>query len=1110
MQHVRSSLKGVFVLEHPGNPSGIVETDFLESIPIGSKCTDSISGDLYIYRGSTSWEKQEVVDISGKVDKVPGKGLSTNDFTDDDRTKLDILEENPFRGEFIDLASLQNDYPVGQTGWYAFVDAGIGQDLEHWVWDETDSNWIRVGSATVETPATIKSKYEANPNTNAFTDQEKSKLSGIEDGATKDQDAIEIKNLYESNGDTNVFNDANKIKLDLIDPNPSFSASEISFDDSSVNDANGNNVQDSIVNLDQKVSQVESIIPVNSSELDYSPSSSTNYPSTINSTKDALDQNNIIANSKQDAEPGKGLSTEDFTTAEKNKLSTLEESKFQGQFTSLANLQASIPVGQIGWHAFVDMGVGEDLKTYAWDDSDSSWVAQDSNIAAETPSSIKLKYESNANTNEFTDGEKSKLGGIELNATADQTSLEIKNLYESEPDTNAFTDTEKSKLQNIELNATADQTPLEIKNDYESNVDTNVFTDSEKLKLSLIEDSATSDQTPIEIKTSYESNSNTNAFTDLEKSKLANLEESKFQGNYNSLSQLQTAVPSGMPGWYAHVDLGVGQSVVTYNWDVDDAEWVQESGTTTSETPVSVKTKYESNTDTNAFTDSEKSKLASIEVDSKDDQNANEVPIAFTPNNYSPNSNDVESYLSAIDDSLENATGLRGKPVNSLVELQALEARDFEIRRVDNVGEFKFLLGATSGDYQDDLNTGFWFEQSAVEEDISIMSIGRNGATGSWPNNGVAPIGVAAQPIIEGNRFSLDGNTIVIQAGARVKISGPDGGFFTTGAGANRHYWVLEGQSSVYRPSDSISTYGNCISVQQGGSNVTHQRAILEFTPISETRIQLRSVSSNNNFNLDQNNGLITCEVIGGRQFVLPDSVGVVNDLSNPNVDEVLSTQGVQNGLDDKISIGTTVTQHNDVNDSGSGNIITAQERTDINSSIGVHSDVELSGVIPLAGWLLKWNGTAFIPAMLEYGFYKGNPVINTIANNPLSNSPLNFDFNFQRPGDYKIMFEFNYSSDSTTQDFIARPLVDGQTLTTRVNGEVIREEAKDSVGNDGDGRGTDQKKAFSNSYHYSTNVVGIKNIRLDHFPSANNTEAAVWDLCITVEEIYSPQIKNN
>jgi len=49
----------------------------------------------------------------------------------------------------------------------------------------------------------------------------------------------------------------------------------------------------------------------------------------------------------------------------------------------------------------------------------------------------------------YTLAERSKLSGIETAATADQTGAEIKTAYEGEADTNAFTDAEKTKLGTI-------------------------------------------------------------------------------------------------------------------------------------------------------------------------------------------------------------------------------------------------------------------------------------------------------------------------------------------------------------------------------------------------------------------------------------------------------------------------------------------------------------------------------------------------------------------------------------------------------------------------------------------------------------------------------------
>lgn len=71
-----------------------------------------------------------------------------------------------------------------------------------------------------------------------------------------------------------------------------------------------------------------------------------------------------------------------------------------------------------------------------------------------TDAEVKTAYENNADTNAFTDAEKTKLGTVESNATADQTGAEIKTAYEGEADTNAFTDAEKTKLGTVESNAT--------------------------------------------------------------------------------------------------------------------------------------------------------------------------------------------------------------------------------------------------------------------------------------------------------------------------------------------------------------------------------------------------------------------------------------------------------------------------------------------------------------------------------------------------------------------------------------------------------------------------------------------------------------------------------
>ena len=105
---------------------------------------------------------------------------------------------------------------------------------------------------------------------------------------------------------------------------------------------------------------------------------------------------------------------------------------------------------------------------------------------------------------------KTKLDGIEANATQDQTASEIRALVESASDSNVFTDADHSKLNAIEAGATADQTDAEIRTAVENATDSNVFTDADHTKLNGI--SAGADVT---------STNSINALTDVDTSGVA-------------------------------------------------------------------------------------------------------------------------------------------------------------------------------------------------------------------------------------------------------------------------------------------------------------------------------------------------------------------------------------------------------------------------------------------------------------------------------------------------------------------------------------------------------------------------------------------------------------
>lgn len=127
--------------------------------------------------------------LADKVDKEAGKGLSSNDFTSAEKTKLAGLEGSHFKGLHASLAALQAAHPTGAAGDYADVDAGVGVDVVRYLWDVTDAEWIaQAASGGSMTAAEVKTAYESNPDTNAFTDSEKTKLAGVAAGATANAD----------------------------------------------------------------------------------------------------------------------------------------------------------------------------------------------------------------------------------------------------------------------------------------------------------------------------------------------------------------------------------------------------------------------------------------------------------------------------------------------------------------------------------------------------------------------------------------------------------------------------------------------------------------------------------------------------------------------------------------------------------------------------------------------------------------------------------------------------------------------------------------------------------------------------------------------------------
>ena len=478
----------------------------------------------------------------------------SNVFTDSDHSKLNSIESS--------ATADQTDSEI-KTAYENNADTNALTDTLL-----AKLNNIEANATADQTDAQIKTAYENNANTNAFTDADHSKLDGIEASATADQDASEIRALVESATDSNVFTDADHSKLNAIEAGATAdqTASDIrglGFFDTS-NDGTGSGLDaDKLDGQEGTYYQAASTALTTSTSFGGDVSGAYNaiviaddshnhVISNVDNLQTSLDAKAPLASPALTGTPTAPTASADTSTTQiattafvqqelaelidsaPNTLNTLNEiaaainddPNFNTTVTtslsnrlridvnnqSLTETQKSNATTNLGLSAVATSGAYSDISgtpSAATTGTAGLMSAADktkldgveSNATADqTASEIKTLYENNSNTNALTDALLSKLNAIEASATADQTASEIRTLVESASDSNVFTDADHSKLNAIEASATADQTAAEIRALVESATDSNVFTDNDHSKLNAIEASATADQTAADIR----------------------------------------------------------------------------------------------------------------------------------------------------------------------------------------------------------------------------------------------------------------------------------------------------------------------------------------------------------------------------------------------------------------------------------------------------------------------------------------------------------------------------------------------------------------------------------------------------------------------------------
>lgn len=171
----------------------------------------------------------------------------------------------------------------------------------------------------------------------------------------------------------------------------------------------------------------------------------------------------------------------------------------------------------------------------------------------------------------------------------------------------------------------------------------------------------------------------------------------------------------------------------------------------------------------------------------------------------------------------------------------------------------------------------------------------------------------------------------------------------------------------------------------------------------------------------------------------------------------------------------------------------------DISIPIDNLTDVDTTSTAPVAGDLLEFDGTNFVPVQRVYGTnYNGfsNTAARLTNSTTTYSSVISGNTTALAAGDYKITVSYSWNYNSQQNDFSARFLFDGAAVT--IDEEIHRQEPKDSQGTLG-ALASNQVHGFQRMFLVSGVTAGVKTVALDFRSRLAGTEAAIWDAHIEI-----------
>ena len=393
------------------NDAKIIVDDTLSSTstnPVQNKVVTEAISDLQSLVGDTSVASQIATATANKVDKVDGKDLSANDYTDEDKSKLDGIEAGANKTIVDSELSSTSTNPVQNK----VVNTSI-TTFNDVVGDTAYGNLLIDGTIVANHYNTVNITPPTSRKASAFR-------FDVIFPQLNDSNKDMIKTITVFYQGARIYTVTMNASTRSYD-NTSYATSTCSCNSSSIALTNISTHGFDVIYLDSSGSEVaitDIAFPIYIRFCSIAtPSLVTpgwwelpeplNVDATLTVEGDAADAKatgDAIAN-KVDKVDGKGLSTNDYTTDEKNKLAGIAEGATKTIIDSTLSSTSANPVQ----NKVVNSAISN-LNTLVGDTSVSSQI---SNAIVNKVDKVDGK---GLSTNDYTTDEKNKLAGIEAGA----------------------------------------------------------------------------------------------------------------------------------------------------------------------------------------------------------------------------------------------------------------------------------------------------------------------------------------------------------------------------------------------------------------------------------------------------------------------------------------------------------------------------------------------------------------------------------------------------------------------------------------------------------------------------------------------------------------------